>query len=705
MSTNRDEKTARTPNEKILAVARKRFPLCVKAEEKLRLKQLEDKKFAAGEQWDPKVKADRAADSRPCLTIDRLTPQLKQITNQQKSLRPASQVTPRSDGARVETAQVFQGIIRNIETNSDADDAYDQAGRDQVEIGIGWWKIITQYCDDDSGNQDLRIERIRNPFKVYHDPAAMRRDRADMKYAFEVSDLEEVEFEELYPKAVHTTADEFFSSLGDEAPNWIDGGRIRVVKYWHVETTRSTVKLANGKTREKESRKVRCHILTGLEVLKEYEWAGKYIPLVPVLGDEREIEGEVDLRGVVRNAKDPQRMFNYWRSATTETMALAPKSPYVVAEGQLEGREQQWRESNVRNRPFLTYKPRTFGGELAPPPQRQVVEPPIQAMMASTQAAENDLRAVTGFFDVGEQESREQSGKAITARMQMGQHGNSDYLDGLARAIRHSGRILVDLIPKIYDVPRVLKILGTDNKPQNVMVHAGQDNAPAAPGVDPQTGQPMAPQLPPGVAGIYDLNAGEYDVTVSQGPSLESSRQEFLQNIAPILQSQPQLFMMIGDLIFEEMDVPNAKVLAERIKIMQDPRLHGGQQMPPQAQAALGQLQGQLQLLQQKLAEAEQTINSKQIETASKEKIAGAELESKERLAGVQADLERFKAQQTVALAAIKAGQTVDLEKLSASHAGAQQALEHQHAREMAEQAAARAAMAQEQGGAEPKAA
>lgn len=734
MSTDaKDAKAARSRSEKVLTLARKRFKLCVSAEEELRERQLDDKRFASGKHWPDKVEADRKSDGRPCLVIDRLTPQLKQVTNQQRQMRPAVQVNPVSDGAAQDVAEVLQGIIRHIETQSDADDAYDQAGRDQVEIGIGWWRVITQYCDDDTGNQEIRIERVRNPFKVWADPSAVRRDRADMMYAFEVSDLMEDELEQQYPNATHTTIEEFRSGLGDDEPHWFTGERIRVAKYWHVETTTTKVKLPNGKERDKITRKVVCDIITGLEVLKTYEWAGKWIPLVPVLGDETELEGEIDLRGMVRGAKDPQRMLNYWKSATTEVMALAPKAPWVVAEGQLEGREKLWKEANTKNHAVLTYKPTTLAGEQVPPPSRQAVETPIQAMMASTQAAENDLRAATGFFDVGDQEQPEASGVAINARMQMGQHGNSDYLDGLARAIRHNGRILIDLIPKIYDVPRVLRILGADQKPQTVMVHAGNPPQPQTdpatgqpamqpvtdpktgqPVVDPRTGQPqLQPALPPGVEGVFDLSTGEYDVAVTQGPSLQSARAQFLQDIAPILQSQPTLFMAIGDLIFEEMDIPKAKELAERVRLLQDPKLHGGDAA---TQAATQPLQNQIQLLQQKLAEATQTINSKQIETQSAERIKAADVESKQQIAGIQADVEKFKAQQALALESIRTERAVGVEKLKAEHAGALQSTDHAHEHAIvtrnainteaaAQRREARQSLAEEHGGHEPKAA
>lgn len=689
-----DPTKATRDDTELLAFARKRFKLSSEGESTLRAAMLEDKKFLAGAQWPDAVRSQREADGRPCLTIDRLTPQIKQVTNQQRAMRPSITVNPVAGGADPDTAEVLQGIVRHVESQSDADDAYDQGGRDQAEIGRGWIRVLTDYCDDKSFDQEIKIARVRNTFSVYPDPSCQKRDYSDGLFLFEIEDLLIPDFKARFPKAQKVTLAEF-QSIGDDAPEWMVEDKIRVARYWHVEIER--VKLPNpagGDDRTVEKRTVVCDYISGVEVLEHYEWPGKYIPLVPVIGEEIDIEGAVDLRGMVRRAKDPQRMFNFWKSATTEMIALAPKAPFVVAEGQLEGYEGKWKTANSRNHPYLTYKPKALGGELMPPPQRQVAEPPIQALMVSSQAAENDLRAATGYFDVDQKETKEQSGRAIIARQKQGEHGNSDFIDGLARAVRHVGRIVIDLIPHIYDAPRVMRIVGLDNEPKTVMVHAG--NADGA----------LQQAQTAGVDGVFDLSVGTYDVTVDAGPSYKTARQEFVETMAQVFQSQPNLFQVIGDLFFDNMDIPNAKPIAERLRKMLPPQLQdqGKEGIPPAAQAQMAQMGQQIELMGQALQQAQQAVEGKQLELASKEKIEGAkiqsdeaikaaELASKEKIAAVQAQVDMHKAAIDAQLAQMKIEAEQARAALQANTAQSAQHVEHDHAERMADKAAAAKAL------------
>lgn len=668
-----------TGHEALLELARKRFKIASEAVDTTRKLQLEDKKFAAGEQWPDAVKKAREAEGRPCLTIDRLKPQIKQVTNQQRQMRPAVQVRGVDNGADPKTAEVLQGLIRHIEASSDADDAYDQAGKDQTEIGIGWWRYRTEYCEDGTGNQAILTDRIRNPFRVYDDPAAQKRDRSDRTFLFFTSDLIPEDLKARYPHA-KMTALELFQGEGDDTAQWIQGEHIRIAEYWTVETTRTPKRLANGKTIQVETRSVKCHVISALEVLDSYEWAGKYIPFVCVLGEEVDIEGKVDVRGMVRGAKDPQRMFNYWKSATTEAVALAPKAPFIVAEGQISDNYlPMWKQANSKNLPFLVYKPTTVSGQLVEKPARQTAEPPIQAMAMETQAAENDLRAATGFFDTGQRETREMSGVAIRARQQQGEHGNSDYLDGLSRAVRFGGRILIDLIPKIYDAPRVVRILGLDNQPRSVMVHAGPENAPQA---GPMGGPP---ELPQGVQEIYDLSVGAFDVTVEAGPSYASARQQFVEQMAEVFKAHPALFEVIGDLFFESMDIPNARQIAERLKKMLPPQLQDQQGDPAQAQQQLAALQQQMQQITAAFQEAQQKLQTDQLANESKERIAQADNDTKIQIAGINADVAKHKAEIDGQLAQMKA--QTDIGKTVLQIGAAKDAQQAEHGTQAAKQA------------------
>jgi hypothetical protein len=615
------KKTAVTPdpNEALLTLARKRFRMSADAEATLRKNQLEAKKFAGGEHWDPVVKARREEDGDPCLTFDLLKPQIKQITNQQRAMRPAVNVNPVDNGADVETAEVFQGIIRHIEADSDADDAYDQAGKDQTEIGRGWFKFTTEYCDDETGDQKIKIERIRNPFSVYPDPSVKRRDYSDAKFLLETSDWLPEDLKERFPNAKFVNVDDF-EGIGDDGAKWINGERIRVALYWTVNTTRTLLALGVGRSRPVKAVKVSCHTITGLEVLESYEWAGKYIPYVPVIGEEIDLEGKVEYRGVVWGAMSPSRAFDYIKSKAIEVIALTPLAPYVAEEGQLEGHEAMWEQANRKKFPVLQYKRVGLSGQPAPPPQRSFGEPPVQALNAEAAEAQNLVRMSTGFFNPLDR-PKDESGVALRERRQQGEHGNSDYLDGLARGIRFGGRILIDLIPKIYDVPRVFRILGKDNQPKSVVVHAG--NAEAAQGMDGE-----------GIKGIYDLGAGVYDVTVTVG-STETARQEFVEQVGELFQAHPEVFSIIGDLYFDHMDMPGAKQIAERLKKTLPENLQDQDPgSPASLQMKASQLGQQVQQMGQALQEAQRKIETDEAKQGASIKIKEMDLEfQREKLA------------------------------------------------------------------------
>jgi hypothetical protein len=679
----------------LIQEVRDRYKVASEAEAELRRNQLADKRFAAGEHWSAEMRSEREGDNRPCLTIDRLTPQIKQVTNQQRQMRPSIQIGPVDGQADIETAEVLQGLVGHIERSSDADDAYDQAGNDQTIMGRGFIGIETAYIDDEGFDQEIRIVRKRRPESIYFDPSVEKRDYSDAMYALECFDLSRETYKARFPRSKVALASlTELRTLGDEAPGWITEEVIRVVKYWHIELEASEIAGPNGRKRTIEKRTVKCDLVNGAEVLESYDWPGKYIPLVPVIGEEIVLEGKTDYRGMVRRAKDPQRMSNYWKTGATEMVALAKTAPWLIAEGQLEGYEHFWEQANRRNLPYLPYKFVTLGGVSAPPPVRNVAEPPIQALTLMTQASENDLRAATGFYDVGERESREQSGRAIMARQKQGELGNSDFLDGLARAIRHVGRIVIDLAPHIYDVPRVMRILGTDNQPREVLIHAGNDEAAQAKLAELQAAEAGK------IERAFDLSAGKYDVTVAAGPNQGTARQEFAEAMGQIFQGNPGLFQIVGDLYFENLDIPNAKQIAQRLKKTLPPNLQDQpdqKDIPPAVQGQMAQMAQQIEQMGAALQEAQQAVEGKQLELESKERIAAAELASKVQIAEIQAEVARQKAMLDSQLAQMKLDAENARIAFQAERAEQSQGREQAHAAQMADRAAVERAIEQQQ--------
>lgn len=637
-----------TPEEDdFLSIARDRFQQSAEAENSLRSLALDDLRFYSGEQWPDNVKRGRELDKRPCLTLNRMPQFVHQVTNEIRQNKPAPNVSPVDDTGDKETAEIFQGLIRHIERQSKADTARSYAAFYAVVAGRGYYRIVTEYADPKGFDQEIYIKRIKNPATVYFDPACQEPDYSDARYAFIVEDLTRDEFKQQFPNAKDYSAEDF-RSLGDGQQLWrMSEDTIRIAEYFTrtIEPVPiamlqdgSVLPLANvppGASvvaqRTSEMPVVKWSKIDGCQILqKQSKWPGQWIPIIVVLGEEYDIDGKTQLSGMVRNAKDPQRMLNYWESAKTELIALAPRTPYMVAEGQVENHETEWAQANIRNYPYLQYKPRAVGNELVPPPQRQVYEPPIQAITIAEAGAVESLKAATGIYDASlGNRSNETSGIAIRQRQSEGDVANFHYVDNLTTAITHEGRILVDLIPKIYDRPgRVVRILGEDGSEKSVPVNAPfqrqQGNGP--PILNPGQFDPRE------LTKLYDLGAGRYDVAVNVGPSYATKRQQSADSMLQFAQIAPQMVPMYADLLVKAMDWPGADAIADRIRPPGIPQ-EGEPPIPPQALAQLQQLQQQNQQLVQALEEQQKIIDTNKIQMDSAERMQLRDIAAKRDLA------------------------------------------------------------------------
>lgn len=653
------EKDEKQRTAEFLAKACERFKQAAEAESQIRRESLDDLRFSIGEQWPGLIKASRQLDKRPCLTINRLPQFFRQVTNEQRQARPAIQINPVGDGATIETAETLQGIVRHIERNSEAEIGYDHAFEMMVRIGFGYFRVVTDYVQDGSFEQEIQIKRIKNPFTVYFDPNCSDPDYSDAKWAFVIEDVPRETFKEQFPHSEAATLAEF-ASVGDRAPGWLSKETVRIAEYFYVTEERKTLyQLDDGRKvfslpegamavseREQVVRRVNWAKITALDILDENIWPGRWIPIIPVLGDDMDVDGKRHLSGLVRNAKDAQRMSNYWKSAATEVIALAPRNPHVGVEGQFEGHEEKWREANVRNYAYLEYKAVSVSGQPAPRPQRQTFEPPIQAMVMMIRDADNDLKATTGIYDASLGESGpETSGKAILARQKQSDVANLNYSDNMARSIRFAGKIILDLIPKIYDVPRIQRIVNPDNSVKYVVIHRGAEQAQAAQGM-----------LSDSVKRIFDIGVGRYDVTVSVGASYQSKRMEAATSMIEFIKAFPQSGAVIADLLAKNMDWPGSQQIADRLKKMLPPNLQEGEDGDPRmelqkAKAQLQALSQQHELLTKALQESTEVIKTKKMELESKERIAAMDNQTKLALAEAQAQregaLELLRAQMT----------------------------------------------------------
>lgn len=627
-----------TEQESFLEEALERFKLAEQAEDLIRSRGLDDLRMRAGDQWDPDIKKRRVEDQRPCLTVNRLPQFVRQVCNDQRQNRPSIQVSPVDDQADIPTSEILQGYIRHIEYDSGADGAYDTAFESAATTGIGYWRVITEYSDPMSFDLDIKIKRIRNPFSVYIDPDAKEVDRSDMRWAFIVEDFTKEEFEARYPDAKVCKGGRVEWELAKQkTPSWMDEA-VRVAEYFCITTTRAgIVQLADGrvvtedklrkaqevglagtpewqpvKRRQTDIPAVKWCKLIGTEVLEETVWPGRWIPIVPVLGDELEVDGQVILEGVIRHAKDQQKMLNVFVSTETESIGLVPKAPWLVAEGQIEGREPTWRSANTKTHAYLTYKPTSLNGQPVPAPQRIFGEANVQAVTGARMQAQDDLKSLTGIYDSAlGAHSNETSGIAIRARQSQSNTANFHLVDNLTRSIRHCGRILIDLIPKVIDTPRILRVIGEDGEEKQVLVNQHH--------TDPETGEER----------VFDFGVGKYDVRVTAGPSFATKRQEAAASMMDLTKSYPPLAQVAGDLIVKNMDWPGAQEISDRLKKLLPPHLQddkkGSGSVPPEVQAKLKQGEQAAQMVDQltkALNDAHDQLESKEMELASKERIA-----------------------------------------------------------------------------------
>jgi hypothetical protein len=651
----------------VLATARSRLDMAIAALSESREDEIDDLKFYAGSpdnhwQWPADVLATRGAvqgqtiNARPCLTINKLPQHVRQVTNDQRQNRPSGKVIPADDHADVEVAEIFNGMVRHIEYISDADVAYDTACENQVSYGEGYIRILTEYCDENTFDQDIKIGRVRNSFSVYMDPTIQDPTGADAKWCFVTEDISRDDYERMYPDSAPITTLQTLGVGDQNLSQWLTEDTIRVADYYYLDYDRATLNLYPGnvtafegtpedkqlkeiygkpkRTRESDRVKIKYCKINGYEILEERDWAGKYIPVVRIVGNEFEVDGRLYVSGLVRNAKDAQRMYNYWVSQEAEMLALAPKAPFIGYGGQFEGYENQWKTANTNNWPYLEVNPDVTDGAggMLPLPQR--AQPPMASsgLLQAKSGASEDIKSTTGQYNASlGMGSNERSGKAILARQREGDVGTYHYGDNLARGVRHIVRQLVDLIPKIYDTQRVARIIGMDGETKMVKI-------------DPTQQEPVKKIMQDDIVidKIYNPNVGKYDVVVATGPGYATKRQEALEAMAQLLQGNPSLWAVAGDLFVKNMDWPGAQEMAKRFAKTIDPKLMEDGDKPPELQAAEQQIQtmGQeLDQVHQMLQNVGKSMEAQDMERKNFEAEIKAYQAETQRISAVQAGM------------------------------------------------------------------
>lgn len=588
----------------VLSDAKEAFSLAESTESDNRTEAEDDIRFARlAEQWPEAILKQRQTEGRPTLTINKLPAFIRQVVNDARQNKPSIKVHPSDSGADKETAEIFSGLIRNIEYASNADVAYDTATECAVTGGFGYFRIGLDYAHEDSFDLDISIQRVANPFSVYGDPHSTAADSSDWNSAFIVDVTAKEVYKRAYPNASLTNWGS--ADWTKMSSPWLDGEMVMTAEYWTREEYEkeilllitgeiipvealetppyAEIKAAIGAAPQlvAKARKAKCYrvkqtILNGAEVLAENNWPGQFIPIVPVYGDEVNVKGKRYFRSLIRDAKDAQRMFNYWRSNATELVALAPRVPFIGPKGAFVTDADRWATANTQSYPYLEYD-----GQV--PPQRQPLD--TGAAAGSLQEALNasdDIKTVTGLYDASlGARSNETSGRAIMARQREGDVSTFHFQDNMARAIRHAGRILIDLIPKVYTKDRIVRVIGEDGKPTTTPL----GKPVPVPGPDGQPQMQPNPEDPQGapvpMLKVFDLAAGKYDLTVTTGPSFTSRREEAAFQMTEMIRAFPMAAAVIGPELAKNLDWPGADKIAEKLEAM-SPKPGGG--IPPEVQ-------------------------------------------------------------------------------------------------------------------------
>jgi hypothetical protein len=643
----------------LIATARERYKLAEEAEREIRREAKIDLEFAAGNQWDDADMRQRNAmtpgNKRPCLTFNKLTGPLNQVANQARMNKPDLEALAVDSSGDAKTATVIEGMIRHIQYASKADQVYETSLDQSTKGGFGYFKVTTKYCGNKTFDQEIRVERILNPFAVLIDPYAREADKSDMKWAFELEWISRDEYKAEFGDTEIVQMN-WYEGGTNPAPDWIGKDAVLVARYWYIDIETKTlvaIQWPDGKVtseyvenlpdelpagvqyavdkngdrmeREDQIRHVKMCRLNGVEVLDETEWKGQWIPILAVLGEEMYIENKRYLFSLIRFARDPQKLYNFYRSSEAETVMLGTKAPWVGVKGAF--KDPRWATANSVPWAYLEYEPLDIAGNPAPMPQRNLAEPPIQALSIGAAQAADDIKATTNVYDasLGSQ-SNEVSGIAIQRRQGQMELSNYHFVDNLNRAILQCGVILCDLIPKIYDTPRQVRILGEDMQEEIVQVNQkfqgdyGEDKC-------------------------FDLTSGKYDVRLKIGPSFKTQRQETASQVTQLAQNFPQLMQVAGDIVFENLDFAGADQIADRLRRSMPPNLTEDPGRKP-AELLAQQNQQQAQQIEQMtaaLTKLSDDVRAKRIEAESNAQIEEMKIASSDRQAALRAQVDLVK--------------------------------------------------------------
>jgi hypothetical protein len=640
-------------NQKLLEKIKGRWKAMSDADQENRREAMEDMKFCfvPGNQWDLNMKQERG--QRPAYEFNKVRISVKRVINDMRANRPAGKVRA-IEGGDKETAELYEGLIRNISNRSEFETITDYAAEYQVAGGFAAWRVDVDYADDDIFDQDIWVRGIENPYCLYHDPAAkdfMKRDAEDWILTERIT---HGEFERRFGEDAEKS--DFQGDIEFDDEDWADEDDVRIAEYWYKKpVTKELWQLQDGtvvdsesdeakaippeailKTREVMTNKI-CRVMaSGQRLLTEPEdWAGRKFPFVVVYGEYIVVDGKTQWHGLVRHAKDAQRSYNVARTSVIENIAQAPKSKILATAEQVAGLEQQWQTAHKKNYPFMLYN----SDPNAPGPPQMLPGPSVPSGLAAEQQfASDDLKAVTGIFDasIGAR-GNETSGRAIYARQQQGEIATFNYQDNMSKAVQYTYEILIDLIPEIYDAEREIRVLGSDGAEDYKRINQVV--------MDYETMTAIR---------VNDITTGKYDVTVTSGPNFATQRQEAAETYSQLAQGNPEIMSIAGDLVFKSMDLPYAEDIGERLKFLLPPQVQESlgedKEVPPEVQQMMAQAQEAMQMVEQR---AQEVAQLEQQASESKSQADAAQSDIRAEIANLKAEKAEFEAHVAKQMAAL----------------------------------------------------
>ena len=614
-----------TKNEKLLKEIRDRYEYCLDNWRDVRDAAKEDMRYISGDPWPSKEKKKRGDAGRPCLVFDELSQYTNQLVNDIRQNKRAVKVVPRGYGANDKTADLRGDLIREIEYKSNAQSAYACAFENACHRSYGGWKIVRRYISEKSFHQEIRIVRIPNPESSLPDPDCKESDYSDAKYWFLLDSVPRKEYKRKYPKAKIV---DFNAEHMQTASKWITESQVVVAEYWRVEEEKRNllhVKPLKGESsqpipmfedelpegydldklredghiieeRDSVKREIVQYITNGVEILERNPEPGDYIPIVWLTGKELYIDDgggpKRMLMSMIRLARDPQMLVNYYRTCQAEVVGMTPKTPFIGVTGQFHNPEN-WQTANNDPKAFLEYDARTpgTGDQVLPAPERQPYEPQIQALEMGAESARRGIQAAMGLsgLPTNVQKLNDKSGVALKKIDENEDKGSFHFIDNYEMALEYSGRIINNKIPLVYHEPREIGVRNAKDEHRSVKVNQVSTNE-------------------KGEQETNDLTTGEHEVTISTGPSYQSEREaadEFVKTIVPELEGlelPPPVKMKLLAMLVK---TQNIGPMGDEISKLLDP--------PDQSAQQIQSLQQQAQQSQQMLAEQQTEIQNMKI--------------------------------------------------------------------------------------------